>query len=83
MLRNLAAAITAAFASGLAERGIDAKPAAIYAQVVIGLAVHIGRWWLLHPEFTLEDLSTSTAEFLWNGFGHLAEPRPRAPAARA
>jgi AcrR family transcriptional regulator len=79
MLDGLAARITEAIASVIRTLGLDPAPAPIYANALIGLGAHVGRWWRDHPEVPLETVATHTTTLLWSGFGGMmSDPTVRA-----
>ena len=55
MLDGLAARISEAIARAIRGLGLDPAPAPIYANALIGLGAHVGRWWRDHPEVSLAD----------------------------
>lgn len=83
MIDGLANRITEVIAGAARGAGLDAGPAPIYANALIGLGVHVGRWWREHPEVSLDDVTRHTTALLWSGFsGIMADPdtalrRPR------
>jgi AcrR family transcriptional regulator len=85
MLDGLAARISEAIARVIRALDLDPAPAPIYANALIGLGAHVGRWWRDHPEVPLEIVTTHTTTLLWSGFGGMmSDPHVRALlAARA
>ncbi len=69
MLDDLAARISDAIARAIRTLGLDPAPAPIYANALIGLGAHVGRWWRDHPEVSLDTITTHTTTLLWSGFG--------------
>lgn len=69
MLDGLAARISEVIARVIRALGLDPAPAPIYANALIGLGAHVGRWWRDHPEVPLEIVTTHTTTLLWSGFG--------------
>ena len=80
MLDGLAARIGDVIARAIRDLGLDPAPAAaIYANALIGLGAHVGRWWREHPEVSLEAITAQTTALLWSGFGGLiSDPDLRA-----
>jgi len=79
MLDGLAARISEAIARAIRALGLDSAPAPIYANALIGLGAHVGRWWRDHPEVPLEIITTHTTTLLWSGFGGMInDPTVRA-----
>ncbi len=76
MLDGLAGRITDTIAAGIASFGLDPSPAPIFANALIGIGAHVGRWWRENPEMSLDDITRHTTAFVWNGFeGLMREPR--------
>ena len=79
MLDGLAARISEAIARVIRGLELDPAPAPIYANALIGLGAHVGRWWRDHPEVPLEIVTTHTTTLLWSGFGGMmSDPTVRA-----
>ena len=84
MLDGLAARIGEAIARAIRALGLDPAPAPIYANALIGLGAHVGRWWRDHPEVSLQTVTAHTATLLWSGFGGMInDPNVRALLQRA
>jgi AcrR family transcriptional regulator len=69
MLDGLAARVTDVIADAIRAIGLDPAPAPIYANALIGLGAHVGRWWRDHPEVSLDTVTLHTTVFVWSGFG--------------
>ena len=79
MLDGLAARISEAIARAIRGLGLDPAPAPIYANALIGLGAHVGRWWRDHPEVSLSTITSHTTTLLWSGFGGMmSDPTVRA-----
>lgn len=79
MLDGLAARISEAIARTIRGLGLDPAPAPIYANALIGLGAHVGRWWRDHPEVSLQAVTSHTTTLLWSGFGGMMnDPNVRA-----
>ena len=79
MLDGLAARISEAIAREIRGLGLDPAPAPIYANALIGLGAHVGRWWRDHPEVSLDTITSHTTTLLWSGFGGMMnDPTVRA-----
>ncbi len=79
MLDGLAARIAEAIARVIRGLGLDPAPAPIYANALIGLGAHVGRWWRDHPEVSLQTITNHTTTLLWSGFGGMTnDPDVRA-----
>lgn len=75
MIDELASRITEVIAGAIRAIGRDPAPAPIYAHTLIGLGVHVGRWWREHPEVSLDEVTQHTTALIWSGFGGLmADP---------
>jgi AcrR family transcriptional regulator len=79
MLDGLAARISEAIARAIRGLGLDPAPAPIYANALIGLGAHVGRWWRDHPEVSLATVTSHATTLLWSGFGGMMND----PAVRA
>jgi len=73
MLDGLSKDIALVIAAQLRAMGLDPSPAPIYANALIGIGAHVGRWWRDHPDVSLDQITTQTTNFIWSGFGGLAE----------
>jgi AcrR family transcriptional regulator len=83
MLDGLAARIGDVIARAIRGLGLDPTPAPIYANALIGLGAHVGRWWREHPEVSLQTITAHTTALLWSGFGGLiSDPDLRAALVR-
>ena len=72
MLDGLASRISEVIARAIRELELEPGPAApIYANALIGLGAHVGRWWREHPEVSLHAITAHTTALLWSGFGGL------------
>ena len=69
MLDGLAARVADVIADAIRALGLDPAPAPIYANALIGLGAHVGRWWREHPEVSLDAVTHHTTAFVWSGFG--------------
>jgi len=79
MLDGLAARISEVIARVIRTLELDPAPAPIYANALIGLGAHVGRWWRDHPEVPLEVVTIHTTTLLWSGFGGMmSDPTVRA-----
>jgi AcrR family transcriptional regulator len=79
MLDALTARIGDVIARAIRDLGLDPAPAPIYANALVGLAAHVGRWWREHPEVSLQTITVHTTTLLWSGFGGLiSDPSVRA-----
>lgn len=67
LMDGLAARITRVIAGAMTAGELDPKPAPIYANALIGVAAHVGRWWHDHPEVSLDEITAHTTSLLWGG----------------
>jgi AcrR family transcriptional regulator len=66
----------------LKERGYDPKLAPMYAQMLVGMVVFTGQWWLDARTPNVEEVAAHLVNLAWNGLSHL-DPQPRiSPAGR-
>lgn len=56
------------------KMGLAPSPAPIYANVLIGIGAHVGRWWRDHPEITLDQVTTHATDMICSGRGGLIAP---------
>jgi AcrR family transcriptional regulator len=78
MIDGLAARITEVIAGAIRAFGLDSAPAPIYANALIGLGAHVGRWWRDHPEVSLRTVTLHSTALLWSGFrGLIDDPELR------
>ena len=72
MLDGLVTNITEVLAGQIRAMGLDPSPAPIYANALVGIGAHVGRWWRDHPEVSLDQVTTQTTDLIWSGFGGLS-----------
>lgn len=65
--------IQAAILPGLVLAGIDPKFGSLYTQIVIGLAVYTGVWWLEHPDVPKHEVCGHVSALLWDGAARLTD----------
>ena len=73
MLDGLAKDVALVIAAEIRAMGLDPSPAPIYANALIGIGAHVGRWWRDHPDVSLDEVTSQTTDLIWSGFGGLAE----------
>ena len=78
MLDGMTSKITQVIESQIVALESDPAPAPIYANALIGIGVHVGRWWRDHPDVPLGDVTAQTTEMIWNGFGGIIAQGPGA-----
>ncbi|HEX5542255.1 MAG TPA: TetR/AcrR family transcriptional regulator, partial [Micromonospora sp.] len=59
----------------LRERGYDPKLAPMYAQMLVGMVVFTGQWWLDARTPNVEEVAAHLVNLAWNGLSHL-EAKP-------
>jgi AcrR family transcriptional regulator len=76
MLDGLASRVAEVIARAIRGLGLVPAPAPIYANALIGLGAHVGRWWRDHPDVSLDTVTLHTTVFVWSGFGGMvADPK--------
>jgi AcrR family transcriptional regulator len=76
MLDGLASRVAEVIARAIRGLGLDPAPAPIYANALIGLGAHVGRWWRDHPDVSHDTVTLHTTVFVWRGFGVMvADPK--------
>jgi AcrR family transcriptional regulator len=76
MLDGLAGRISEVIAAGIASLGLElpgTSPAPIYANALIGIGAHVGRWWREHPEVSLDEITRHATALVWSGFSGLMQ----------
>ena len=58
------------------KRGLDAKTAPLYAQMLVGMVALTGQWWLGTRRPKKDDVAAHLVNLAWNGLSHL-EAKPR------
>lgn len=72
MLDGLETVITELISRQARLLGVDPAPAPIFANALIGVATHVGRWWRDKEDVSLETVTAHTTDLIWNGFGGIA-----------
>ncbi len=71
MLDGLSENITQLIVGQTRAMGLDPSPAPIFANALIGIGAHVGRWWREHPEVPLDAVTTWSTDLVWSGFAGL------------
>ncbi len=58
------------------QRGLDAKTAPLYAQMLVGMVASTGQWWLATRRPKKAEVAAHLVNLAWNGLQNL-EPRPK------
>ena len=69
VLDGLAGRVTEVIAQAMETFELNPAPAPIYANALIGLGAHVGRWWRGHPEFSLDAVTRYSTAMVWSGLG--------------
>ena len=51
--------------------GFDTKVIPLVAQAMTGMVAITGQWWLVHPEFSKEEVVDQLVDMIWNGIHHI------------
>jgi AcrR family transcriptional regulator len=81
LISDVASQVEYILADVLKQRGYDPKLAPMYAQMLVGMVVFTGQWWLDARMPNIEDVAAHLVNLAWNGLSQL-DHRPRlSPAA--
>ncbi len=81
LIGDIATQVEALLAAEFHRRRLDAKAAAIYAQMLVGMVALTGQWWLENRRrFTKAQVAAHLVNLAWNGLTGL-EPKPALRAA--
>jgi AcrR family transcriptional regulator len=75
LVRRHAGEIARATRQDLERLGLDSEAAEPWAHGIVGMMQAVASWWLEHPDVPRERLVDQLTMLLWDGFGHLHEPR--------
>jgi len=77
LLNDIANQAEYVLAREFAQRGINPKHAAMYAQMLVGMVALTGMWWLEERKPKREEVAAHLVNLAWNGLAHLeTKPRP-------
>jgi AcrR family transcriptional regulator len=81
LISDAAAQVEHILASEFKERGLDAKNAPLYAQMLVGMVALTGQWWLDARKPKKAEVAAHLVNLAWNGLSGL-EARPALTAKR-
>jgi Tetracyclin repressor-like, C-terminal domain len=76
LISDVASQVEYILADVLKERGYDPKLAPMYAQMLVGMVVFTGQWWLDARKPKIEDVAAHLVNLAWNGLSQL-DHKPR------
>jgi AcrR family transcriptional regulator len=79
LISDIASQVEYILGDVLKARGYDPKHAPMYAQMLVGMVVFTGQWWLDARKPKLEEVAAHLINMAWNGLSQL-ETKPRIPA---
>jgi len=81
LISDIASQVEYILGDVLKSRGYDPKLAPMYAQMLVGMVVFTGQWWLDARKPKLEEVAAHLVNLAWNGLSTL-DPKPSiSPAA--
>jgi hypothetical protein len=82
LISDIASQVEYILADVFKERGYDPKLAPMYAQMLVGMVVFAGQWWLDVRKPKLEEMAAHLVNLAWNGLSTL-DPKPKMSAEAA
>ncbi len=76
LLNDIASQVEHILSREFTERGLSAKLAPMYAQMLVGMVGLTGQWWLEERKPKREEVAAHLVNLGWNGLAHL-EAKPR------
>jgi AcrR family transcriptional regulator len=76
LLSGIAARVEGMLVTEFRSRGLDAKTAPIYAQMLVGMVALTGQWWLGARRPKKSEVAAHLVNLAWNGLANL-EGKPR------
>ncbi len=76
LISDIASQVEYILGDVLKERGYDPKLAPLYAQMLVGMVVFTGQWWLDARKPELEEVAAHLVNLAWNGLSEL-DPKPQ------
>ncbi|MFP5334083.1 MAG: TetR family transcriptional regulator [Actinomycetes bacterium] len=76
LISDVASQVEHILAAEYKRRGLDAKTAPMYAQMLVGMVALTGQWWLDNRKPKKADVAAHLVNLAWNGLSGL-EPRPQ------
>lgn len=76
LLSDIASQVEGVLITEFRGRGLDAKTAPMYAQMLVGMIAMTGQWWLGTRKPKKSEVAAHLVNLAWNGLAHLdAKPR--------
>jgi AcrR family transcriptional regulator len=82
LISDIASQVEYILADVLKERGYDPKLAPMYSQMLVGMVVFAGQWWLDVRKPKLEEMAAHLVNLAWHGMSTL-DPKPKISAEAA
>jgi AcrR family transcriptional regulator len=76
LISDIASQVEYILGDVLNARGYDPKHAPMYAQMLVGMVVFTGQWWLDARKPKLEETAAHLVNLAWNGLSRM-DPKPR------
>jgi AcrR family transcriptional regulator len=76
LLGDIASQVEHILSQEFASRGLSAKLAPMYAQMLVGMVALTGQWWLEERKPKREEVAAHLVNLGWNGLAHL-ERKPK------
>jgi AcrR family transcriptional regulator len=76
LISDIASQVEYILADVLKSRGYDPKLAPVYSQMLVGMVVSAGQWWLDVRKPKLEEMAAHLVNLAWNGMSSL-DPKPK------
>jgi AcrR family transcriptional regulator len=76
LLNDIASQVEHIMSREFTARGLSAKLAPMYAQMLVGMVAFTGQWWLEERKPKREEVAAHLVNLGWNGLAHL-EAKPR------
>ncbi|GAA3640335.1 TetR/AcrR family transcriptional regulator [Microlunatus ginsengisoli] len=76
LLSDIASQVEGILVAEFRSRGLEAKTAPMYAQMLVGMVALTGQWWLDARRPKKSEVAAHVVNLAWNGLSKL-EPKPR------
>ena len=76
LMSDVATQVEHLLAAQFKARGLEAKTAPMYAQMLVGMVALTGQWWLENSKFKKDEVAAHLVNLAWNGLTGL-ERNPR------
>jgi len=76
LISDVASQVEHVLAAEYKRRGMDARTAPMYAQMLVGMVALTGQWWLDNRKPKKTDVAAHLVNLAWNGLSGL-EPKPK------